>query len=151
MENILPEKYHKIFLIAFFVILALPIVSVPPWFHPAPWGKAVIFRIIMAILLFLFILLLFFNKKGNSSFLYFKKALFDRQSKAFLPLLLLMFYWVWFLLATIFSKDPFYSFWESPFRAGGFLNLSFYIIFCVLAYLILRGGDWIKLFKFFFF
>jgi len=65
-----------------------------------------------------------------------------------LPFWLLIALWGTFLLATIFSLDPYYSFWESPYRAGGFLNFSLYIIFAVLTFLIIKGKDWLKLWKF---
>lgn len=59
-----------------------------------------------------------------------------------------MVFWAITFLATIFSQDFYYSFWESPFRAGGFLNFSFYIIFALLAFLFIRNEDWRKIWNF---
>ena len=47
-------------------------------------------------------------------------------------------------MATIFSLEPSFSLWGSPYRGGGFLSYSFYIIFAVLAFFILRSRDWEK-------
>lgn len=137
------NKSYKIYLIAFFVILALPLLAAPPWFHPAAWGKAIIFRIIISILVFLFIWQII-SKKTKINF----KDLLDRKNKVFWPFWLLIALWGIFLLATIFSLDPYYSFWESPYRAGGFLNFSCYIIFAVLAFLIIKERSWQKIWDF---
>lgn len=53
-----------------------------------------------------------------------------------------------FFLATIFSLDRNFSLWGSPYRSGGFLNFAFYIIFAILAFLILRKEDWQKIWDF---
>ncbi len=137
------NKSYKIYLIAFFVILALPLLAVPPMFHPAAWGKALVFRIIVSSLLF-FLIWKIISKKIKINF----KDLLDRKNKVFWPFWLLITLWGIFLLATIFSKDPYYSFWESPYRAGGFLNFSLYIIFAILAFLIIRKKDWQKIWGF---
>jgi len=137
------SKYYKIYLFGFFLILALPLLAASPWFHPAAWGKAIIFRIIISSFLFLIIWQLI-SKKTKINF----KELLDRKNKIFWPFWLLVALWAIFLLATIFSLDPYYSFWESPYRAGGFLNFSFYIIFAVLAFLIIKEKGWQKIWDF---
>jgi len=137
------NKSYKIYLIAFFVILALPLLAVPPMFHPAAWGKTIVFRIIISSLLF-FLIWQIISGKIKINF----KDLLDRKNKGFWPFWLLVALWVVFLLATIFSQDPYYSFWESPYRAGGFLNFSLYIIFAILAFLIIRKKDWQKIWDF---
>lgn len=137
------DKSYKIYLIAFFVILALPLLAAPPMFHPAAWGKAVVFRIIISSLLF-FLIWQIISGKIKINF----KDLLDRKNKIFWPFWLLVALWVVFLLATIFSQDSYYSFWESPYRAGGFLNFSLYIVFAILAFLIIRKKDWQKIWDF---
>ena len=137
------DKSYKIYLITFFVILALPLLAVPPMFHPAAWGKAIVFRIIISGLLF-FLIWQIISKKIKINF----KDLLDRKNKIFWPFWLLIALWLVFLLATIFSQDSYYSFWESPYRAGGFLNFSLYIIFAILAFLIIKKKHWQKIWDF---
>jgi len=143
------DKKYKFFLIAFFLILALPLLAVPPWFHPAAWGKTIIFRIIISILVFLLIWRALTPKFGSDGqILSNAKSVLCRKNKVFWPFWLLATLWGIFLLATIFSLDPYYSFWESPLRAGGFLNFSFYIIFAILTFLFLHKQDWQKIWLF---
>jgi len=137
------DKSYKIYLIAFFVILALPLLAVPPMFHPAAWGKALVFRIIISSLLF-FLIWQIISKKIKINF----KDLLNRKNKIFWPFWLLITLWGIFLLATIFSQNSYYSFWESPYRAGGFLNFSLYIIFAILAFLIIKKKHWQKIWDF---
>jgi len=128
------HKYHRLYLIGFFLILALPILNLSPWFSPPDWGKTVVFKIIFSILIFLFIWQILSEKKFSI--------------KTSLPLWLLFALFGVFLLATISSQDPIYSLLGDPHRAGGFLNFSFYIFFAVLAFLILRKQDWRKIWLF---
>jgi len=140
------NKFYYFYLIGFFLILALPLLAVTPWFHPAAWGKTIIFRIIISILVFLLIrraLAPRFDSDGQ--ILSNAKSVLCRKNKVFWPFWLLVALWAIFLLATIFSLDPYYSFWESPHRAGGFLNFSFYIIFAILAFFIIKPRDWQKI------
>ena len=51
-------------------------------------------------------------------------------------------------LALIFSQDPHFSFWGSPYRSGGFLNFAFYIIFAVLAFFLIKAKHWQKIWDF---
>jgi len=132
------NKFYYFYLIGFFLILALPLFTISPWFSPAAWGKTIIFRIIFSVLIFLFVYQALYKKIANKF----------SAIKNLLPFWLLITLWGVFLLATIFSLDPYYSFWESPLRAGGFLNFSFYIFFAVLAFLILRKQDWRKIWLF---
>ena len=127
-------KFNWLYLIGFFVILALPILDSPPWFSPPDWGKTIVFRIVLSILIFIFSWQILSRKRFNL-----------RTSLAFWLLLLLFGI---FFLATIFSLDRNFSLWGSPYRSGGFLNFAFYIIFAVLAFLILRRQDWQKIWDF---
>lgn len=49
-----------------------------------------------------------------------------------------------FLLASIFSVDPYFSFWGSPYRGGGFVTFAFYFIFAIMAFVLLKKEDWGK-------
>ncbi|MBL7156479.1 MAG: O-antigen ligase family protein [Candidatus Pacebacteria bacterium] len=141
------DKHYKKYLIAFFVILALPLLAVSPWFHPAAWGKVIVFRIIISTLVF-FLTWQILSQKIDNKIIANSKSVLSKKNNVFWPFWLLIVLWAIFLLATIFSLDPYYSFWESPFRAGGFLNFSLYIIFAILAFLIIRKKDWQKIWNF---
>lgn len=129
-------KLNSLYLAGFFVILALPLLNLPPWFSPAQWGGVIIFRIVLTVLIFLFIWQNLFKRE-------FFSPKFSRDVKVIIFLLLALL--GIFLLATIFSLDPRFSFWGSPVRAGGFLNFIFYIIFAILAFLTLNNKAWQKI------
>jgi len=128
------NRFKWVYLIGFFLIVALPLLNLPPTFSPPDWGKTIVFRIIFSIMLFLFLWELL--EKKNFSI------------KVSLPFLLLIALFLIFFLATIFSLDPYFSFWGSPYRAGGFLNFAFYIFFALFVFLILNEGDWQKIWDF---
>ncbi|GAI66785.1 unnamed protein product, partial [marine sediment metagenome] len=46
------------------------------------------------------------------------------------------------------SPFPHFSLWGNPYRSGGFVNFSFYIIFAVITFLIVRQKDWQKIWDF---
>ena len=133
------NKFHWVYLIGFFLILALPLLSLPPWFSPPDWGKTIIFRSILSVLIFIF---LYQILNGRERF----SAKFSKSVKICLFLLLALF--GIFLLATVFSLDRNFSLWGSPYRSGGFLNFAFYIFFAILVFLILRKSDWQKIWDF---
>lgn len=149
MENISNKKnwVYWAYLIGFLIIGALPILSLPPWFSPPDWGKTIVFRIILSILIFVFIWQ-FFHQPNRAFLTTVKNVLLARKSKIFLPFWLLVSFLGIFLLATFFSLDPNFSFWGSPYRSGGFLNFSFYIICAILAFLVLKEDDWQKIWNF---
>jgi len=140
-------KVHWLYLAGFFLILALPLLNLPPWFSPSDWGKTIVFRIILPILIFLFIWQILFQKSDNRFSTIWKNIL-DRKSKIFWIFWLLIVLLGIYFLATIFSLNPHFSLWGDPHRSGGFLNFSFYIIFAILAFLILRSKDWQKIWDF---
>lgn len=133
-ENLIRKKTYLIYLMGFIIISALPLLNLPPWFSPPDWGKTIIFRIILAILIFIFLWQTISNKKFSI--------------KTSLPFWLLIVLFGIFLLATLFSLDIHFSFWGSPSRSGGFLNFAFYIIFAILAFLIIEPRDWRKIWDF---
>ena len=54
----------RIILFGFIAIALLPLLHIPPWFDPAPWGKTVIFRTILPLLIFAFLIQL--ATEGNT-------------------------------------------------------------------------------------
>ena len=132
------NKYYRFYLIGFFIILALPLLTSSLLFNPPAWGKTILFRIILSTLIFFFIYQILYKKTDN------KLSLI----KNLLPFWLLAALLIVFLIATIFSLDPYYSFWESPLRAGGSLNFSFYIIFAILISLFIAKKEWQKIWSF---
>ena len=110
------NKLQWIYLTGFFLILLLPLLNIPPWFSPPDWGKTIVFRIILAVLSFLYI-----------SQILIRKEFTIKTSKVLWWLLGLLGI---FGLATIFSENRLFSFFGNPYRAGGFLNFASYIIPC---------------------
>lgn len=135
------NKFYWIYSIGFFLIASLPLLAVPPLFHPAPWGKTIIFRIILSILIFFFVYQTAFRKDISL----FKNPK-SKAVRLILGILALLFSLL--LLSTIFSAERHFSFWGNPLRGGGFLNFAFYIIFAILIFLTVKGRDWKKIWDF---
>jgi len=133
-SNLFKNKLCWIYLTGFFVILALPILTLPPWFYPPDFGKTIIFRSVLAILLFLFAFQLLYRKNEFN--------LPDIKKNKIIWALAGFF--IVFLLASVFSVDPYYSFLASPYRGGGFVTFAFYFIFAILAFILLKKEDWKK-------
>jgi len=129
--------FNRFYLIGFLLILALPLLSLPPWFSPPDWGKTIVFRIILSVLIFFF---LYQASKSKERLIIPQKA----KTGLYLLLALLGIYF----LATIFSLDTNFSLWGSPYRGGGFVNFAFYIIFALLAFFVLKKEDWQKIWDF---
>jgi len=129
------------FLVGFFLILVLPLLNLPPLFSPPDWGKTIVFKIVISILLLLFFTQLL-DQEYKTSIVNRARMLFARAK---LPLILLSIFSFLLLVSTIFSVDRTLSFWGDPMRSGGFLNLVFYFIFGALALLGIKGKDWNKL------
>ena len=133
------------------MILVLPLLNLPPLFSPPDWGKTIIFRIILPIMIFVFVWQLLFRKlpgshPGGRRDGFPDNTGFSKGIKIILFLLLALF--GIFLLATVFSLDPGFSFWGNPYRAGGFLNFALLITFAVLAFLVIHKEDWQKIWDF---
>ncbi len=143
MKNNIQNKLYWVYLGGIFLILTLPLLSAPPLFHPAPWGKSIVFRIIFSILLFIFLGEILFS---NFSFTNLLKTKINKN--ILFPSFLLAFFFFLLLLATIFSLDSHFSFWGSPYRGGGFLTLGLIIIFSIFLFLIVRDKDWQKIIDF---
>lgn len=132
------NKFYWIYLAGIFLILFLPVLILPPWFFPPDWGKAIAFRSIFAILLFLFVFQMFYRRNEIS--------LPKIKKNKIIWILAALF--VIFLLASVFSVDPNFSFWGSPVRSGGFINYGFYIAFAVFLFLVLKDSSWQKVIDF---
>jgi O-antigen ligase len=122
----------------FFIISALPILISQFLFFPAAWGKAQIFRALMILLIYVFVYYLVF-KRVRIDFSKIKKI------KVFWLLALLALF---LILSTIFSEDPYFSFWGDPQRAGGSFNLILFLTFSLLAFLLIKKEQWQKLWDF---
>lgn len=133
------DKLYKWYYYGFLVILTLPVITSPILLRPTAWGKAILFRIFFSILIYVSILKWdiikeTLNKKINNS---------NR-----LPFWLLIGFLGLIILSTIFSLDPYFSFWGSPLRGDGSLNYIFYILFAILTFLVIKKTDWDKIWKF---
>ncbi len=76
------------------------------------------------------------------------KELLDKKSRVFLPFWILAVFLCINAISLIFSKDLYFSFFGSPLRAGGFLNLVFYFFFSIFIFLFLKQKEWEKVWKF---
>jgi putative inorganic carbon (HCO3(-)) transporter len=140
MENKLTNnKLNWVYLSGLFLIVCLPLLSIPPFFHPADWGKSIVFKIIFSLLLLIFCRQMLYHQEYR--FLVWQKlrAIPKWISVSFAGFLIFL------ILSTIFSMDPFFSFWGSPFRAGGTLNLLLYMALAIFSYLVVNKNDWKKI------
>jgi O-antigen ligase len=128
------NKFYPIYLAGIFLILLLHPFFATPWFFPVDWGKNIVFRCILSVLIFIFTFQLLFKKNELN--------LPDIKKNKILWILGAIF--IITLLSAIFSVDPLFSFWGSPYRGGGFINFASYIIFAVFLFLVLKNSDWQK-------
>lgn len=129
--------FTTLFFLGACVIATLPLLNIPPLFAPPDWGKAIVFRTLMGVILFLWLFMLI---KGNQEV---RNAL--TPSVSFMRHRLLISFLVLFLLfavSIVFSADPWLSFWGTPSRAGGFLNLALFFSLALLAGWILNKAQW---------
>lgn len=137
------KKYlslYNIFFAGVLIALALPLLSLPPLFSPPDWGKTLVFRILLSIEIVIAAAIALFHA-GSLRPMRWKQ----KEGVGFLMLLGILGL---FLAATIFSFDRTFSIWGSPFRSGGVVNFASYIIFAILAFLILRPQDWKRAWNF---
>jgi len=146
MKNNL-SKIYWFYLIGVFFILILPLLSAPPLFHPASWGKGITFRVILSILIFSFVCQVLFSKPP-SALTRIKEKIFSLKSGLFLPFWSFVSLWTLFFLATVFSLDPHFSLWGSPYRGGGFITFSFFFVFAIFLLIVIRKKDWQKIIDF---
>lgn len=139
------------FFIGIAFALFLPLLNFPPLFY-ADFGRAVVFRILAAILTFLFIFRIVFDKKYNpnaqTTSTPTKKNNLLLKLKDYLlsPPTYLIGLFLIFVIATIFSANFSNSLFNTPQRAGGSLNYFLYIIFAALSFLMIQDEKkWKKL------
>jgi len=158
------NKLNWLYKIGLFIILTLPILTIPPYFFPADWGKSIVFRSVMAIMLFLFIAsslrarvsrsrersVAGSNLNRGDCFVGCDLLAMTKNNPIRKPLAsngASKIIWALgglfgiFLLASIFSVDPLFSFWGSPYRGGGFVTFAFYFVFAIMAFLFFRKQD----------
>lgn len=134
-NNHLASGLNLYYYIGFSIILLLPLLVFPPLFFPTDWGKTIIFRSIMSLMIFLFLFQIL-NKKQNLN-------ISNLKNNKTIWILLVIF--LISLLSTLFSVDVSYSLWGSPYRSGGLINFAFYILFCIFSFVLLKKSDWEKL------
>jgi len=137
------NKLYWFYIVGFFIILALPLLALPPMFFPPEWGKTIVFRIVLSVILFLFLWQMLFNHK-------FFQQIIEVYKKQKNILWLLGGACLALILSTLFSSDITFSLWNSPHRSGGSVNFIFYILFSLVLLFILKNSDWKKLWNFVF-
>ncbi|MBI4122986.1 MAG: O-antigen ligase family protein [Parcubacteria group bacterium] len=121
----------------FCLAAALPIVSTNALFHPQAWAQSSVFRVLTAGLVSLLLLQQLLRP-------FDKKALLERLGSAKIVLIPLSLFAVVLAIATLFSQDPYFSFWGTPARGWGLLNDFLLMLFAVGAFLFLSHEDWKK-------
>src|SRR3989344_6592379 len=122
-------------LIGVFLILALPLLNIPPFFSPPDWGKTIVFRLVLSVLLLLFAWQVLSGKQRMPKIsLKSTEGLARRATPEGILVCLLALFLGIFLLATVFSVDPAFSFWGDPQRSGGTLNLIFLVLFALFLF-----------------
>jgi len=140
------NKLYWLYIVGFFIILALPLLDLPPWFSPPDWSKGLVFRSLMAIMFFVFLVTLKIRKETTQKLgATIRNTLKNPVS---LPVLALICYFFIVLLSTLFSLNITKSLWDTPERGDGFINFSFLIIFCLLGFLLIKKQDWKKILDF---
>ena len=135
------DSLYSFYLAGFFVILSLPLWAFPPLFFPPEWGKSIVFRTVISIILFLFIWQLTSKNQPWQDLIEKCKS----QKKAVLTLAALF---LLLFLSTLFSSDVLFSLWASPHRSGGFADFASYILFPIILFLAVKDKDWKKLWDF---
>ncbi len=157
IANKTSSKIYWIYMAGFFAILALPLFNLPPWFSPPDFGKTVIFRVIMSVLIFIFIFQKLIKKPqidtdktdlhGYNRTADLHGFMADLRGYK-LPFYLLLSLLGIYFLATLFSQDILFSLWGSPYRSGGFVNFALYIILAILMFFVLKENGWKKIWIF---
>ncbi len=138
------DHLYNIYLLLFFIVLTLPLLSLPPFFHPPDFAKTSVMRGLFPFILCIFIYQIIF-KKDLSRFKEIKKAVLDKKSGIFLTFWAIVSYLGVYFLATIFSRDINVSLWDSPMRGGGFVIFLFLVLFSLLVLFTLKQKDWQKI------
>jgi len=140
-KNYPENKLYRLYLAGFLLILALPLLNLPPWFSPPDWGKTVVFRIALSLLLFFFLWQLLSQEIYHHFLTAVRKRLWGKNKLFSITLWLFLCLFLLFSLSTIFSSDIRFSLWGSPYRSGGFVNTICYFLFTGLLFLIIKKND----------
>jgi len=135
-----PQKIQKAIFLSICVVLLLPILILPPSFQPSDWTRTILLRIALTCLA-CFVFFRCFIKKD------FDISLPKWNLAKYIPLILLLGFLLSVAISTIFSQDPRFSFFGSPARAGGLLNLLFYVFFAIFLFLFIKQNTWEKLWR----
>ncbi|OGZ64133.1 MAG: hypothetical protein A3A98_04100 [Candidatus Staskawiczbacteria bacterium RIFCSPLOWO2_01_FULL_40_39] len=122
------------------IALFLPITLLLPNFQPSDWTRTILFRGIITVLT-CYTLFRFFYKRDISFSLPKKNWYF------YLPIIAFFGFFVVLIISTITSEDIRFSIFGSPSRAGGMLNMLFYLIFTAIITIFLKGSTWDRLIK----
>jgi len=133
-DNALDRSMPWIYRAGFFIILILPLLFFQPWFIPPDFAKTLIFRSIVALMLLCLAYQQLWKRPAAA-----QTPLKQNKIALALGALLLVFF-----IASVFSVDPQFSFWGSPIRSGGFVNIAAYIMFAILSWVLLKKEDWQK-------
>jgi|GEM_PF-573790 len=140
LRSIEHNKVHPFIFWGICFILFLPIIVLPPYFQPSDWSRSILFRTILAGLIIFFFYKYFYKKE-------FSISLPKIKNPVFLPLAALALFTFFIFLSFLFSQDIRFSFFGSPQRSGGFLNLLFFVIFAVLLPYFISQEKWEKTFN----
>jgi len=135
------KKYYLVYLTGFFIILALPILAVSPWFFPPEWGKSIVFKSVFSGIAVLFL----WQAISDYQLARFILASYKKQKIVFWIVSAILFLTI---LSAIFSSNLTLSLWGNPHRAGGAIIFIFYLTFSVALSLTIIKADWSKLFDF---
>jgi len=137
--NLILAKYGSVFFWGLAFVLILPIIVLPPHFQPSDWNRAMLFRIVLTGLVIFFVYRYSFKKEPI--------PLPKIKNPVFLPVAVLLGFVFFVFLSLLFSQDIRFSFFGSPSRAGGFLNLLFYVFFAGMLVYFGNQDKWKKLFN----
>ncbi|MEK7510282.1 MAG: O-antigen ligase family protein [Patescibacteria group bacterium] len=129
----LPPPLSRIVWGGVLLTLLLPLVSAYPYFDPPPWGQVILFRMVSIFLFLSFFLFLLWSESWSALLSFIRANLLLKLLLVFAGIL---------LLSTFFSRDPYFSFWGTPYRTWGVLNDLLYIGFALLAFFALKQKSW---------
>ena len=117
----------------------LPLVYTPALFFPFILGKALFFRLVINLAIFAFLVALI-RSPGlwRNMKMRFKNPIFILVSLFILSA----------LVSTLFSVDPFRSFWGSLERMEGFITTLYFFSFLVMTVAVFDKKDWLRFLKF---
>ncbi len=111
--------------------VALPALASPALFYPAAWSQATVFRLIVSLFL------------AFSVFVIAQRhEVLEKLRGATNVLIPLGAFICALLVALVFSRDAYMSFWNLPLRGWGLFNSFSLMLFALLAFLFLRKEDW---------